>query len=314
MVNMLSGFLDTILGPSEKGSSNNRKYSCINMMCPSHNKAKKKLEVQVEPDAEGNYPYNCWVCGQIKGKSIRSLLWKVGATKDKFEELSTIVGYIVSEYQDTAQFDGILPIEYKSLLDVKPHDILAKHALLYLKKRGVTEQDIVKYQMGYCEEGPYGERIIMPSFDAAGKINFFVGRSFDPEVRLKYKYPQASRDIIPFEMYINWNVPVVLCEGGFDMLAIKRNAIPLLGKSITPKLMKKLVESRIQKVYVALDKDAIAMALKHCETLINLGKKVFLVEMEDKDPSSMGFKSFLSLIQQVEPLSINKLLKYKMSL
>jgi hypothetical protein len=98
------------------------------------------------------------------------------------------------------------------------------------------------------------------------------------------------------------------------MLAIKRNAIPLLGKSITPKLMKKLVESRIQKVYVALDKDAIAIALKHCETLINLGKKVFLVEMDDKDPSSMGFKSFLSLIQQVEPLTTNKLLKYKMSL
>ena len=186
--------------------------------------------------------------------------------------------------------------------------------MLYLKKRGVTEQDIIKYQMGYCEEGPYAERIIMPSFDSSGKINFFVGRSFDPEVRLKYKYPQASRDIIPFEMYINWNVPVVLCEGGFDMLAIKRNAIPLLGKSITPKLMKKLVESKIQKVYVALDKDAISMALKHCESLMSLGKKVFLVEMDDKDPSSMGFEAFLSLIQQVEPLTTNKLLKYKMSL
>lgn len=283
------------------------------MDCPTHGTSKRKIEIDVVTDSEGNNRWACWVCGN-KGRTIRSLFRKIGATASQLKDLANIIVRTDREDQDTTQFDGILPIEYKSLLDVKKSDILAKHALLYLKKRGVTEQDIVKYQMGYCEEGPYGERIIMPSFDAAGKINFFVGRSFDPEVRLKYKYPQASRDIIPFEMYINWDVPVVLCEGGFDMLAIKRNAIPLLGKSITPKLMKKLVESRIQKVYVALDKDAMVMALKHCETLINLGKKVFLVEMDDKDPSSMGFKSFLFLIQQVEPLTLNKLLKYKMSL
>lgn len=313
METILSGLLDQVLGYGEKATRTNRKYHCPFVDCPTHGTSKRKIEIDVVTDSEGNNRWACWVCGN-KGRTIRSLFRKIGATASQLKDLATIIVRTDREDQDTAQFDGILPAEYKSLLDVKPHDILAKHALLYLKKRGVTEQDIVKYQMGYCEEGPYGERIIMPSFDAIGKINFFVGRSFDPEVRLKYKYPQASRDIIPFEMYINWDVPVVLCEGGFDMLAIKRNAIPLLGKSITPKLMKKLVESRIQKVYIALDKDAIVMALKHCETLINLGKKVFLVEMDDKDPSSMGFKSFLSLIQQVEPLSINKLLKYKMSL
>jgi hypothetical protein len=313
MENVLSGLLDQVLGYGEKATRTNRKYHCPFPDCPTHGTSKRKIEIDVITDSEGNNRWACWVCGN-KGRTIRSLFRKIGATASQLRDLANIIVRTDREDQDTAQFDGILPVEYKSLLEIKPHDILAKHAMLYLKKRGVTEQDIVKYQMGYCEEGPYGERIIMPSFDAAGKINFFVGRSFDPEVRLKYKYPQASRDIIPFEMYINWDIPVVLCEGGFDMLAIKRNAIPLLGKSITPKLMKKLVESKIQKVYVALDKDAIAMALKHCETLMSLGKKVFLVEMDDKDPSSMGFEAFLSLIQQVEPLTTNKLLKYKMSL
>lgn len=313
METILSGLIDQVLGYGEKATKTNRKYHCPFPDCPTHGTSKRKLEIDVVTDSEGNNRWACWVCGN-KGRTIRSLFRKIGATASQLKDLSTIIVRTDREDQDTAEFDGVLPVEYKFLLDVKKSDILAKHAMLYLKKRGVTEQDIIKYQMGYCEEGPYAERIIMPSFDSSGKINFFVGRSFDPEVRLKYKYPQASRDIIPFEMYINWNVPVVLCEGGFDMLAIKRNAIPLLGKSITPKLMKKLVESKIQKVYVALDKDAIAMALKHCETLMSLGKKVFLVEMDDKDPSSMGFESFLSLIQQVEPLTTNKLLKYKMSL
>jgi hypothetical protein len=313
METILSGLIDQVLGYGEKATKTNRKYHCPFPDCPTHGTSKRKLEIDVVTDSEGNNRWACWVCGN-KGRTIRSLFRKIGATASQLRDLSTIIVRTDREDQDTAEFDGVLPVEYKFLLDVKKSDILAKHAMLYLKKRGVTEQDIIKYQMGYCEEGPYAERIIMPSFDSSGKINFFVGRSFDPEVRLKYKYPQASRDIIPCEMYINWNVPVVLCEGGFDMLAIKRNAIPLLGKSITPKLMKKLVESKIQKVYVALDKDAISMALKHCESLMSLGKKVFLVEMEDKDPSSMGFEAFLSLIQQVEPLTTNKLLKYKMSL
>jgi hypothetical protein len=314
MSNILSGFLDTILGPSEKGSSNNMKYRCINPSCPSHDKNKKKLEIQIETDSEGNNPYNCWVCGQIKGKTIRSLLWKIKAPKEKFDQLSKIIVKSNFEDQDVTTFNGVLPPEYKFLLDVKPNDILAKHAKLYLKKRGITEDDIIKYQIGYCEEGNYAERIILPSYDSKGNIDFFVGRSFDPEIKLKYKYPQASRDIIPFEMFINWNVPIVLCEGGFDMLAIKRNVIPLLGKSITPKLMKKLIESKIKKVYIALDDDAITMALKHCETLMAMGKKVFLVEMNQKDPSEMGFEAFLELIQKTEPLTQTRLLTYKLSL
>lgn len=313
MENILSGLLDQVLGYGEKATRSNRKYHCPFQDCPTHGTSKRKLEVDILTDSEGNNRWACWVCGN-KGRTVRSLFRRIGVGQSYIEQLSKIIVRTDRDDQDTAEFDGILPPEYRFLLDAKPRDILAKHAMLYLKKRGVTEQDIIKYQIGYCEEGKYAERVIMPSFDATGKINFFVGRSFDPEVRLKYKYPQASRDIIPFEMYVNWNIPVVLCEGGFDMLAIKRNAIPLLGKSITPKLMKRLVDSKIHKVYIALDKDAIVMALKHCETLMYLGKKVFLVEMDDKDPSEMGFEAFLSLIQEVQPLTSDKLLKYKMSL
>lgn len=313
MENILSGLLDQVLGYGEKASKSNRKYHCPFPDCSTYGTHKKKLEVDILTDSEGSNKWACWVCGS-RGRTIRSLFRKIGVSSDVLKQLSTIIVKTDREEEDAAEFDGVLPAEYKFLLDAKPYDILAKHAMIYLKKRGVTEQDIIKYQIGYCEEGKYAERIIMPSFDANGKINFFVGRSFDPEVRLKYKYPQASRDIIPFEMYINWDIPVVLCEGGFDMLAIKRNAIPLLGKSITPKLMKKLVEAKIKKVYIALDNDAIVMALKHCQTLMSLGKKVFLVEMKDKDPSSMGFEAFLSLIQTVQPLTLDKLLKYKMLL
>ena len=54
-------------------------------------------------------------------------------------------------------------------------------------------------------------------------------------------------------------------KGPFDAIAIKRNAIPLLGKNIQTNLMKKIVTSLVDKIYIALDRDAIKQALRFCE-------------------------------------------------
>ncbi len=124
-----------------------------------------------------------------------------------------------------------------------------------------------------------------------GILNYFTGRSFEKEAKVKYKNPSVSRDIIPFELFINWDLPFILCEGPFDAIAIKRNVIPLLGKNIQSKLMRKIVKSSVDKIYIALDKDAQKQALSFCERLMNEGKEVYLVDMQDKDPSEMGFKT-----------------------
>ena len=168
--------------------------------------------------------------------------------------------------------------------------------------------------MGYCATGRYAKMIIIPSFDANGTLNYFTGRSFEKEPFQKYKNPSVSRDIIPFELFINWNIPLILCEGPFDALAIKRNVIPLLGKNIQSKLMKKIVTSSVEKVYIALDKDAQKQALNFCEQLLNEGKEVYLVDMQDKDPGEMGFDNFTKLIQETYPLTFRDLLEKKLFL
>jgi hypothetical protein len=93
-----------------------------------------------------------------------------------------------------------------------------------------------------------------------------------------------SKDMVPFELFINWSSPLVLCEGPFDALAIKRNAIPLLGKHIQRELMKKIVTSEVKKIYIALDKDAQKDAVKFCEYLMNEGKEVYLVDLRRQRP------------------------------
>ena len=175
----------------------------------------------------------------------------------------------------------------------------------------MTDQDFIKYNIGYCLKGEYHGRIIIPSYSEDGVLNYFVGRSFEDSY-LKYKNPPVSRDIVSFENLINWNQPIILTEGVFDAMAIKRNAIPILGKNISKSLMKKLILNKVKDIYIALDRDAFKAALAHCERFLSMGKRIYLIDMQDKDPSEMGFENFTRYVQSAEELTLTKLLQYKL--
>ena len=55
-------------------------------------------------------------------------------------------------------------------------------------------------------------------------------------------------------------------------------------------------------------------ALEIAQKLLNQGKKVFLVNLNDKDPSEMGIKAFTKLIQQAEELDLSVLMLQKLEL
>jgi hypothetical protein len=308
MINQLVVVLvDSILGSGKDTARNNRAYHC-----PFCNHPKPKLEICMDTNSEGENPWNCWVCGK-KGKKLINLFKSLKADSSKLTELRSLISDSkTSTYQIVVETIS-LPKEF-TLLYPTPEGIIAKHALNYLKTRNITEEDIIRYNIGYCEYGEYSNMIIIPSYDENRTLNYFSARSFDKNSSRKYKNPQVSRNIIPFGFYINWNSPLILCEGVFDMLAIKRNAIPLLGKNISKELMKKIVTSSIQKIYIALDKDAIKEALDFCENLLNQGKKVYLVELQDKDPGEMGFINFTNLIHQTPKLTFSKLFEKKLQL
>jgi DNA primase len=308
MVNeLLIDLVDRVLGKGKRTSKGNQAYHC-----PFCNHSKPKLEINFTENKKGDNPWHCWVCDK-RGLKLKTLFKQIEATPEHFAELKTLVksgDWVIEEKKVYSSLE--LPKEYLHILG--NDNILARHALLYLKKRNVTEEDIIKYNIGYCEYGPYENMVIIPSYTNEGKLNYFTARSFKKDSFIKYKNPDVSRDIIPFENMINWDLPIILCEGPFDAIAIKRNVIPLLGKSIQSSLMKKLVLSKVNKIYIALDQDAIKQSLNFCETLLNQGKEVYLVELQGKDPSEMGFKNFTNLIQKTQPLNPFKLMEKKISL
>lgn len=309
MVNQsLVALTNSVLGTGKATARGNYAYHCP--LCHHH---KPKLEVNLSENAKGENAWHCWVCDK-KGKKLYQLFKAVGAPSEKMAELKAIVKYVGPNTQVYAEDNVSLPKEFKTFDNITAADIEGRQALAYLKSRGLSKNDILKYNIGYCAEGKYAKMVIIPSYDANGTLNYFTGRSFEKDPYVKYRNPSVSRDIIPFELYINWNIPLILCEGPFDALAIKRNVIPLLGKNIQSKLMKKIVTSSVEKIYIALDKDAQKQALTFCERLMNEGKEVYLVDMQDKDPGEMGFENFTKLIQETYPLTLSGLLEKKLFL
>ena len=115
-------------------------------------------------------------------------------------------------------------------------------ALKYVMERGLTWDILEKYKMGYTlreeDDGmkKYSYRVIIPSYDRLGELNYWVGRDFLPKndqfTRTKYANPKAEKTEIIFnEEKVQWDADITLVEGAFDHIVVP-NSIPLLGKAL----------------------------------------------------------------------------------
>ena len=302
----LLGSIENILGKSYKRARENHAFNC-----PFCNHHKPKLEINFRTNEKGQNPWECWVC-ETKGRTIRSLLYQLKIPREQAKEVLRYVPKSSDvEYREIAAIQ--LPKEFKTLYNASSTSIIANKIKRYLYERGFSDNDFIKYNVGYCTAGEYGGRIIIPSYSESNILNYFIARTHEGSYH-KYRNPEISKDIIFFENLINWNQPVVLCEGVFDAIAIKRNAIPILGKTLSNTLIKKIISSTNKDIYIALDTDARNKALGISEHLLSLGKRVFLVELTDKDPSDMGFEQFTKLVQTAKELDLSTLMMHKLEL
>lgn len=297
--------LDSVLGTGSSLKGNEQAHHC-----PFCHHYKKKLQVNLDTQY-----WHCWVCDS-KGRSIESLLRKLHVDKTQLSKIVNIYG----EYKPSTSELGdevvnlILPKEFKPL-HIKPKSInpAYNNAIYYLKQRSIKIDDILKYNIGYCEDGLYGGRIIVPSYNEDGNLNYFIARSYYEDEPYKYKNPPVSRDVIVFDNQINWNEPIVLVEGVFDSFSVKRNVIPILGKFIPRTLKKKIFEKGVKEITIILDSDAIADSSKHTEFFIKNDIKVKNVIPTDKDAGEMGFDAVKELITQTEETGWDSLILTKLN-
>jgi hypothetical protein len=297
--------LDSTLGVGSSLKGNEQAHHC-----PFCNHHKKKLQINLDTQR-----WHCWVCDS-KGRSIYSLLRKLNVDIRDLNKVKDVYGD-EPEYDSKEEFVAKLqlPKEFKQLY-FKPTGSFNpsyNQAIHYLSKRGIAKADIVKHNIGYCEDGLYGGRVIIPSYDDGGELNYFVARSFYEDEPYKYKNPPISRDVIVFENQINWNEPITLVEGVFDSFSVKRNVIPLLGKFLLSKLKNKIMERGVKEVTIMLDSDAVADSTKHTEWFIKNGIKVRNIIPTDKDAGEMGFKKVNELLKEAKETGWDDLVLSKLN-
>ena len=297
----IKNVLQSIIGQGRAMSNNEIAFQCP--FCHHH---KKKLQVNTE-----SQKWQCWVCGS-KGRSIYALVKKTGAEDHILKQVAELVGKPKRSVIEKAYDVLSLPPEFIPFVTGNPKDPDFNNAFHYLTKtRNITKYDVLKYNMGYCDKGQYTGMVIIPSYDSQGQLNFFTGRTYYTNSSFKHKNPKVSKDIIGFDLFINWNEPVTIVEGAFDAIAVKRNAIPLFGKRLMDSIKTRIIDSGVKRINIALDKDAITDALDMCEYLISNGMEVRLVEMGDRDPSDLGFKSITQKIKESVPLTPSLLMQRK---
>ena len=291
--------LEKVLGSGRRLKNNEIVFFCLK--CHHH---KKKLQVNLQSGKS-----HCWTCN-FAAHTIPQLLRKLNSPTHLIKEALKLVGEYKSFKVDKKEItnDVSLPECFKPLY-MKDDNIIYQHSIKYLNSRGIGMRDILRYGIGYCDKGSYFNRIIIPSYDGDGKLNYFVARDVFPDSKFKYKNPPIGRNIIPFELFVSWQKPLVLVEGVFDAISVKRNAIPLLGKIPSKELVKKLVSEKPPMVYVALDRDAKKDAIKLSKLLMDYGIETCIIEMDGKDPSSIGFLQFWKLTENCETTKFSDLIK-----
>jgi hypothetical protein len=308
MEERLLELLESVLGKSKKTSGDNYAF-----YSPFVDHYKPKLEINIRINSKADNPWHCWISDE-RGKTIKSLFKKLRVSKQSWDDYNSIFNKLnrySSEYDVSGVVEQVqLPKEFHPLYE-SSNSTKRKHALHYLLNRGFRVEDIVKYNIGYCEEGEYRDKVIIPSYDERGKLNFFVGRSFY-QTQYKHKNPKVSKDIIGFDLLVNWDTPIILCEGVFDAIAIRRNAIPLFGKSIQSELEKKIIGNSVKKLYICLDSDALKNALGLAKKFMSYGIQTHLVDLGDDDPSELGYKKINEKIYGTPPLDLRKLMEYQL--
>jgi DNA primase len=225
--------------------------------CPYCQHHKRKMSVNFGLNA-----WKCWVC-DTRGKNIYRLIRKFGTYQQKQKWLELDGRLDLTEFdQMFMEMNNIkeeqttdLPAEFISLC-IKRLPRSSQQAKEYLYSRGLKKEDILLWKIGYCNEGRYGGRLVIPSFNNNGDCNYFISRSYVGH-RMKYLNPPVGKDVIFNELYIDWDEPVTLVEGAFDAIVAGHNSIPIMGSTLREesKLFQAIVVHDTP-VFLALDADA----------------------------------------------------------
>jgi DNA primase len=231
----------------------------ISFNCPVCDDGRDKHNLEV------NYidnVYKCWSCGDSEGTHgpLGRIFDKYGNKKQK--KLYEVFKPETVVKREKKKKTLRLPEGFTLFKDSSTVYPVRRQAMNYLKSRGITDEMIERFGIGFCDKGDHAGRIVIPSYDKKGELNYYIARSWNPMSRAKYKNPEAEKDkIIFWENLIDWKKDVYLVEGAFDGLFLN-NPIPMLGKHMSELLFETIYRNAKGNIIICLDADAWGNSVK----------------------------------------------------
>lgn len=234
-----------------------------------------------------NHIFKCWKC-HYSG-FVYKLVDEYGSKEDLKRLKMLLPKYKTGSFnifrKPEINYDLItctLPEGYMPLNSERSSKLYEMARNYVVNVRKINESQIDRLNIGYTESGPRRYRIIIPSYNASGKLNYYEARTYLEGIKPNYFGPDApdKEDIIFNEKFVNWDLTIYLTEGVFDAIRIP-NAIPMLGKSPSPLLVSKLLKHKC-KVIICLDADALKDGIDIYKQLTSLGLDVYFVDLKGK--------------------------------
>ena len=282
----------------------------FSIRCPYCGKpGKSKFCIRLDTDV-----YHCWVC-EIKGRGLAKVIHKVNPSKvkeykDKFDSSR-------KKFKETEEIEEIeinLPKDFKLLARANTSDMNYSSVYTYAVSRGFTIPTLWNFRIGFSNEYEWKRRLIIPSFDCDGNLNYLIGRAIDSGEYFKYKNEEKPKKKIIFnEIDIDWDKPLLISEGPLDLVKVNMNKTCLLGSTLKEDylLFERIVRNNTPVILI-LDRDAEKKAIKIADLLYkyNINVKINFPP-GDLDLNDMEINEINELINQSENYSYRYRIKLK---
>ena len=168
----------------------------------------------------------------------------------------------------------------------------------------MTRRDMWYFKFGVSVFNGFRRRVIFPSYDAEGNLNFYTGRDIDGDRFPKYlNAPVDKKEMVFNDLFIDWDKEVALVEGPFDLVKCNDNATCLLGSFLARDslLFQKIIEHKTP-ILLALDPDARLKTIKIARSLLEYDVPVRMLDHgEYDDVGDMTKQEFLRRRQDAKP-------------
>ena len=183
----------------------------------------------------------------------------------------------------------------------------------YLTERGLSEETIIDFGIGFCSKGMMADRIAIPIHNAKGEVMAYAGRfpGAPPEGAPKYKLPpgfRKSQELFNVDRAFKEpaDKPLLIVEGFFDCMKIHdhgyKKVVALMGATMSAtqeELIRKHTTSQSQ-VIVMLDENEAGIAGRE-DIALRLSKLCFVrvhqFDQPDMEPEHLTDDELADIVE-----------------